>query len=52
MLILGQNNGKNMKKKILAFGASNYLQSINKKLAIFASEKIENVVVNGVISFK
>ncbi len=34
-----------MRKKILAFGASNSIQSINKKLAIFAANEIEKVDV-------
>ena len=35
-----------MTKKIVAFGASNSKNSINKKLATFAANQIENAVVN------
>ncbi|MFK8008623.1 MAG: NADPH-dependent FMN reductase [Saprospiraceae bacterium] len=35
-----------MSKKIVAFGASNSKNSINKKLAIFAANQVENAEVN------
>ena len=35
-----------MTKKILAFGASNSKNSLNKKLAAFAAYQVENVEVN------
>jgi len=36
----------NMKKKILAFGGSNSIHSINKKFATFAANQIKNVEVS------